>query len=269
MRIQTLTESRKFKLGDFFHSQAVIVGSPSISFVDSGYSGPGGFYDTYKNRTKVILAGANDGMLHAFDAATGAERWAFIPPALLTNLKTMKTKWDTYKGSGSSGEHLYYVDTSPKVSDVWFYSSSTDTTKTVGEWKTVLINGLRKGGKTYFALDITDTTNPAYLWQFPKSTDATTLALVGESWSDPTIGRVKIEVGGELYERWVAFIGGGADPAERRRDIKEGVDGRAFFVVDIKTGDILWQFKYDAADDIKKWMRTLPGSLCNGCRYQC
>jgi type IV pilus assembly protein PilY1 len=138
---------------------------------------------------------------------------------------------------------------------VWFHGSATDTTKSVGEWRTVLINGLRKGGKTYFALDITDTTNPVYLWQFPKSTDAATLALVGESWSDPTIGRVKIEVGGELYERWVAFIGGGADPAERRREILEGVDGRAFFVVDIKSGDILWQYKYAGGDGEKDWMR--------------
>jgi hypothetical protein len=248
------TESRKFKLGDFFHSQAVIVGPPSISYVDSGYSGTGGFYDTNKNRTKVILAGANDGMLHAFDAATGTERWAFIPPTLLTSLKTMKDRWEDYKSSGLSGEHLYYVDTPPRVADAWLYSSATDATKTVDEWRTVLINGLRKGGKTYFALDITDTTNPVYLWQFPKSTDAATLALVGESWSEPTIGRVKVEVGGELYERWVAFIGGGADPAERRREIKEGVDGRIFFVVDIKSGDILWQFKYDGGDAIKKYM---------------
>jgi hypothetical protein len=255
------SETRRFKLGDIYHSQAVIVGAPSIFFFDDGYSGTGGFYDTKKTRTKVILAGANDGMLHAFDAATGAERWAFIPPSLLPRLKTMKTDWDTYKSTGLPGDHLYYVDASPRVFDVWFYSSSTDTSKTVDEWKTVLINGLRKGGKTYFALNITDTTNPVYLWEFPKSTDATTLALVGESWSDPTIGKVKVEVGGELYERWVAFIGGGCDPAERRRETLEGVDGRAFFVVDIKTGDILWQFKYDGADAIKKEMKySLPAS---------
>jgi hypothetical protein len=255
------SETRKFKLGDVYHSQAVIVGAPSIFFFDDGYSGTGGFYDTKKTRTKIILAGANDGMLHAFDAAAGTERWAFIPPSLLTNLKTMKTNWDAYKSTGSAGDHLYYVDASPRVSDVWFYSSDTDTSKSVGEWKTVLINGLRKGGKTYFALDVTDTTNPVYLWEFPKSTDATTLALVGESWSDPTIGKVKIEVGGELYERWVAFIGGGCDPAERRRETIEGVDGRAFFVVDIKTGNILWQFKYDGGDAIKKEMKySLPAS---------
>jgi type IV pilus assembly protein PilY1 len=167
----------------------------------------------------------------------------------------MKTNWDGYKATGVAGDHLYYVDSSPRVSDVWFYKTSSDITKSVDEWRTVLINGLRKGGKTYFALDITDTTNPVYLWEFPKSTDAATLALVGGSWSDPTIGRVKIEDGTELYERWVAFIGGGFDAKEGRRETTDAIDGKAFFVVDVKTGDILWQFNYDAADDIKKWMK--------------
>jgi len=130
--------------------------------------------------------------------------------------------------------HTYYVDSSPKVADVWFYSDSIDTTKSVAEWKTVLICGLRKGGKTYFALNITDTLNPQYLWEFPKPTDPATLAKVGQSWSEPVIGRVKIEVGGELYERWVAFIGGGFDSTNST--------GKAFFVVDIKSGDIIKEF---------------------------
>ena len=187
--------------------------------------------------------------------------------------------------------HTYYVDSSPKVADVWFYSTSTDMTKTTDEWKTVLICGLRKGGKTdvvlgtdglnytcikdhigaaanrpitgaswttywaqqgtgggtwvagtgysakpwrYFALDITNTLNPQYLWEFPKSTDAATLAKVGQSWSEPVIGRVKREVGGDLYERWVAFIGGGFDNTNNT--------GKAFFVIDIKTGDIIKEF---------------------------
>jgi type IV pilus assembly protein PilY1 len=86
----------------------------------------------------------------------------------------------------------------------------------------------------YFALDITDTLTPQYLWEFPKSTDAATLTKVGQSWSEPVIGRVKIEVGGELYERWVAFIGGGFDNTNNT--------GKAFFVIDIKTGDIIKEF---------------------------
>jgi type IV pilus assembly protein PilY1 len=175
-------------------------------------------------------------MLHAFDAATGAESWAFIPPSVLTSLKTMKSRWDQYKLTGSAGEHLYYVDGSPRVSDVWFYSSASDTTKEANEWKTVLICGLRKGGKTYFALDVTHTTDPVYLWEFPKSTDTTTLNKMGQSWSDPAIGRIRIEVDSQLVERWVAFIGGGY------MSNTDASEGRYVFVVDIKTGDILKEF---------------------------
>lgn len=212
-----ISSVRNLKLGDIFHSNAVIVGSPSPFFKDTGFSGPGGFYDTNKNRAKVIIVGANDGMLHAFNAATGVEEWAFISNSLLKNLKLMIST------------HTYYVDSSPKVANGWFYSSPTDKTKEPNEWRTVLVCGLRKGGRHYFALDITDTKSPKYLWEF---TDPE----MGESWSEPAIGRVKIEVGGELYERWVAFIGGGFDST--------GNTGKAFFVIDIKTGEILWKFSY-------------------------
>ncbi len=216
------TEAREWKLGDIFHSNGVIVREPSRFFMEEGFSGTEGFYQANKNRTKVILVGANDGMLHAFDAATGNEQWAFIPNSLLHNLQSMVST------------HTYYVDSSPKVADVWFYSNATDTNKSADEWRTVSVCGLRKGGKTYFALDITDTLNPKYLWEFPKSTDTVTLGKVGQSWSEPVIGRVKIEGGGELYERWVAFIGGGFDYTHNT--------GRAFFIVDIKTGDMVKEF---------------------------
>ncbi len=222
------THDRLWKLGDIFHSNAVIIGEPSRFFIDRCFNqcpdGSEGFYQRNKNRTKVIIVGANDGMLHAFNAETGAEEWAFIPHSLLGSLKNSATL------------HTYYVDSSPKVTDVWFYSDSNPSgiTKARDEWKTVLISGLRKGGKHYFALDVTDTLNPKYLWEFPKATDAATLAKLGQSWSEPAIGRIRIRVGDELRERWVAFIGGGFD--------NTNVTGKGFFVIDIKTGDILAEF---------------------------
>jgi type IV pilus assembly protein PilY1 len=106
-----------------------------------------------------------------------------------------------------------------------------------------LICGLRKGGKQYFALDITDTLNPVFLWEFPRANDAATLAKVGESSSEPVFGLVKVEQGSDLYERWVAFIGGGQDPNEKKD--KNAVIGRGFYVIDVKTGDILWELSKD------------------------
>ena len=218
---------RSQQLGDIFHSNSVIVGSPSNSFTDQGFDGPGNFYETNKNRTKVVIVGANDGMLHAFNANTGVEAWAFIPNAVLQNLQLMQQA-----STSSLSIHTYYVDSSPKVSDAWFYNNLTDQTKTKDQWRTVLVCGLRKGGKTFFALDVTDTLNPQYLWEFP--TDSSTLGMVGQSWSEPAIGRVKIELNGDLYERWAAFMGGGYDP--------NGLTGNVFLVVDIKTGSLLWQY---------------------------
>jgi Tfp pilus tip-associated adhesin PilY1 len=227
-------EYEDWKLGDIFHSNAVIVGEPSRFFEEECFDkcpdGSKSFYQNYKGRTKVVIVGANDGMLHTFNVthkeAKGAEAWAFIPNSLLKNLKSMRTN------------HTYYVDSSPKVADVWF-DYNGDHRKTANEWKTVLLCGLRKGGKHYFALDITDTLNPQYLWEFPN--DGTTLAKVGQSWSEPAIGRVKIEDGsGGLVERWVAFMGGGFDPSETRST--PASVGKAFFVIDIRNGNIIKEF---------------------------
>jgi type IV pilus assembly protein PilY1 len=221
-------EDKNWKLGDMFHSNPVVVGEPSRFFEDVGFNGPGGFYETNKNRTKVIIAGGNDGMLHAFNAETGNEEWGFIPNPLLKTLNSMKTN------------HTYYVDATPKVADVWF-DLNGDNKKTADEWRTVLICGLRKGGNQYFALDITNTLDPKYLWEFPKSTDSATLAKVGQSWSDPAIGKVKIEQGTELVERWVAFIGGGYDPYDEKKP-NQAIAGNVFYVIDIMTGSIIKEF---------------------------
>jgi len=219
------TENKEWRLGDIFHSNAVIVGAPSIFYEDTGFSGTGGFYEKNKDRTKIIIVGANDGMLHAFDASTGEEKWGFIPNCLLKNLKLMKFV------------HTYYVDASPKVADVWF-DKNNDNNKSAEEWKTVLVNGLRKGGKQYFALDITDTLNPQFLWEFPKTHEV--LDKAGQSWSEPAIGKVKIEQGNNLIEKWVGFIGGGFDPNERGDE--EGTIGNVFFIIDIVTGEIIKEF---------------------------
>ncbi|MGZ6191505.1 MAG: hypothetical protein ACXWME_02310, partial [Syntrophales bacterium] len=127
-RDQIVSYVRTLGLGDIFHSNSVIVGSPSATFEDTGFSGPGGFYENNKNRTKAVIVGANDGMLHAFNALTGVEQWAFIPNEVLPNLQS------------ELAIHTYYVDSTPKVADVWFYNTDSDTgeTKTPDQWRTVL-----------------------------------------------------------------------------------------------------------------------------------
>src|SRR5207253_5290283 len=103
------------------------------------------------------------------------ELWGFIPSDLLEDLQGLPA---------TSGEHQVFVDASPIAADI----------KISGTWKTIVIFGLRRGGKTYHALDITDTANPTYLWSFTDTK-------LGETWSEPAIGKVKI--GG--VDKFVAF----------------------------------------------------------------
>jgi type IV pilus assembly protein PilY1 len=201
------SEERSWKLGDIFHSGPVIVGAPKRFYFDYGYSGTGEFYETCKDRTKIILAGANDGMLHAFRASDGDELWAFIPPNLLSRLKHMRTA------------HTFFVDLPVRVEDVWFDTDdgagSIAISKTASEWHTIAVVGEREGGNQFNALDITDTTSPSWLWRFNTS---------GETWGRPAINRVNISDD----EVWVVIMSGGYDSA--------GEKGKALYIVNAQTG---------------------------------
>jgi Tfp pilus tip-associated adhesin PilY1 len=87
----------------------------------------------------VLYAGGNDGMLHAFDASNGRELFAYVPNLVFENLKEL-TK-PTYT-------HRYYVDLTPTV--------KSGVTVAPGVDITMLVGGLGKGGKGYYALDVTD-----------------------------------------------------------------------------------------------------------------
>ena len=87
-------------------------------------------------------------MLHAFDVLSGEELWAFIPPSMLSNLRNV------ISSNANQTNSIYGVDGSPLVKDIFIN----------GEWKTIVITGLGKGGKSYFVLDITDTQNPKHMF---------------------------------------------------------------------------------------------------------
>jgi type IV pilus assembly protein PilY1 len=223
------SEERPWKLGDIFHSTPVLVPPPFLTSTDSTYNT---FKTTNASRTTVLLAGANDGMLHAFRESDGEELWGFIPPNLLDQLKNLKAL---------TGNRDYYVDASPVVADV----------KTGGSWKTIAIFGERRGGNKYYAFDITDTSNPQYLWSFSDTN-------LGESWSEPAIGKVRMA---DDTDKWVAFIGGGFDSTHA--NYNSGVKtSEAFFAIDLSNGTKLWEY-YNAtgSTDDRQYMNfSLPAS---------
>lgn len=124
-------------LGDIVNSQPVYVAKPPFTYSDATYQT---FKSDHANRTPMIYVGANDGMLHAFNASTGAEAFAYVPNLLMDQLKNL---------SNIPYAHQYYVDGPITVGDVYTGTS----------WKTLLVGGLGKGGKGFYALDVTNPTS--------------------------------------------------------------------------------------------------------------
>lgn len=279
-----------WKLGDVFHSSPVLVKPPATeAMCDTGYEGqcmatlhsPAAFnavatqtpYETYddactrgadayeayrydkRNRQRLMLIGANDGMLHAFDAGVaittasadadcnvpftpgnGGEVWAFVPTDILPRLRD------------SLFRHQYLVDGSAMVRDVWV-DVNRDGTKQRSEFRTVAVISERSGGSQYTALDVTDPASPRYLWTFPPP-GSPEQRWMGQSWSDfapkpPPIGPVRLRLqsgeadprGRGWTERYVVMLNGGYDPALSL--------GAAVWMVDAITGEVLWRYTND------------------------
>ena len=155
-----LYRSRQHVLGDIINGAPQYVGKPPFTYSDAGYAA---FASAKASRTAVVYTAANDGMLHAFSAATGEELWAYVPSFVMKNM---------YKLADSSyaGKHQYYVDAAPVMGDI----------KVGSTWKTILVGGLGGGGAGYYALDITDPAQPLPLWEF---TDAN----MGLTYGNPII----------------------------------------------------------------------------------
>ena len=206
-------------LGDIVDSQATYVGAPRAPYLDvndPGYSTNFKNAAPFSTRPARVYVGANDGMLHAFDDATGNEAWAFVPSELFRADKTGLGALSYQDGALPPFQHHFYVDATPRITDVNFGGGSSD-------WHTILVGGLGKGGRSYYALDIsnpasiTDETTAAQkvLWQF-TDTD------MGYSYGRPIIAKTHAFGG-----KWLVIVAAGYN--------NPSGDGKIFFL-DAKTG---------------------------------
>jgi type IV pilus assembly protein PilY1 len=144
-------------LGDIVNSQPVVVGPPKPLFgtsgdtaqpifLDAGYDD---FFAKQKKRETRIYVGANDGMLHAFDDKDGSEAWAYVPKGVYRADNTSLRALVYQDGGLPAFSHHYLVDGPVRSSDVNYGGGDSD-------WHTMLVGGLGKGGKSYYAIDVTD-----------------------------------------------------------------------------------------------------------------
>ncbi|HZX76298.1 pilus assembly protein [Lysobacter sp.] len=178
--------TRQSVLGDIVHSQPVYVGQPDARlYYGAGFDGAADyvkFAEDQAQRLGVVYVGANDGMLHAFNAETGEEVYAFMPAAAINaDLKSL---------TSPDYEHRFFVDGEVTVADVY--------SKADKEWKTILVGSMGRGGKAVFALDVTDPEAVKFLWE----KNATDVAALGNVLGKPIIAQV---ANGD----WQVLIGNG------------------------------------------------------------
>jgi type IV pilus assembly protein PilY1 len=224
--------SRINLLGDITNSRAIAVGVPAETYTDVTNAGYASFKSARASRKTMVYAGANDGMLHAFngsltDANGGKEAFAYVPSLLFQGPDATPAVNGLLSLSNKDFVHHFFVDASPYVLDIDFDKAGNPvgTLPTAApDWHSILVGGLGKGGKGYYALDVTDpaliTTETILaskvLWEF-------THEKLGFSYGQPTI--VKTAKYG-----WVCILTSGYNNA----------DGKGyFFILNPKTGTLL------------------------------
>jgi len=204
-------------MGDVINSdpayvQAVNYGYANLPSGTPGQSTYASYLASNASRTPMVYVGANDGLMHAINATTGAEVFAYLPRGVYGNLSAL---------TDPNYTHRYTTDGPITVGDAYLGST----------WKTILVAGLNGGGKTVYALDVTnpDTFDESkVMWEF---TDAD----MGDSFSQPQIGILQ-------DGQWVAVFGNGYNSTG---------GGSYLYVVDLQTGALLKKIKAsdNAGDD--------------------
>ncbi len=206
------TEDMRPQIGDPMHAKPLIVNYGDVGAYDS-----------------LVYVATNEGFIHAIDTETGAEKFAFMPQELLKNLP------EQYEDS-SAQPHLYGLDGSLSL---WVQDKNNDNAVNFADGeKAILYFGMRRGGNSYFALDISDYNNPKFLWKIeggPGGTEG--FEELGQSWSKPSYANIKIN--GVLRD--VLIFGAGYDTSQDTKVTRSADSiGRGIFIIDAENGSLLW-----------------------------
>lgn len=187
---------RYHALGDIVNSGLQHVGAPSPA--RSPGEGYAAFAAANASRVSALYAGANDGMLHAFNASNGDELFAYIPSWLGPNLAAL---------TDPNFNHQGYADATPVIGD-----AKTGSGSTAADWKTVLVSGTGGGGRGVFALDVT---NPSafgpgkVMWEFTQANDPDMGHVLGK----PRIVKMRTNApaAATATYRWFAMVPAGVN----------------------------------------------------------
>ncbi|KGJ91848.1 pilus assembly protein [Colwellia psychrerythraea] len=227
-------ENREDVFGDPLHSKPVVI--------------------NYGNDNIYIAVGTNHGVLHMFkdidSTNTIEETWAFMPKDFISNIKALRENF-------TSADKVYGVDglITAHITD------KNGNGIVDSDDKVWLFYGFRRGGNTYYAMDVTDPTNPSVMWII-KGGDLNFEEL-GQTWSQPKIAYSLLNVVGGKAKP-VLIFGGGYDISKDSHGIGgvNGEDnlGKAIYMLDAETGTLLWSLS-PTGDTIFTGTDSIPSSI--------
>jgi len=223
--------------------------TPRLEMEDPIHSRP--VVINYGENKRVVFVGTNSGYLHAFDSETGRELFAIIPQELMGNPHFYRSP--EYVGNDIK---IYGID-GPIT--YWHDDKNLNGNVDSGE-KVILYVGLRRGGHSYYAFDVSDTSNPSLLWQkhgpyqvayHNKNIPETSAGYerLGQTWS--ALKPAMITWNGA--PKVVLLAGGGYDPDEDGTSTSgpnsrfEHNVGNTIYIIDPENGDVLWDAYSDLA----------------------
>lgn len=206
------------------------------------------------NQDVRILIGTNAGVLHMFDdnGTSVSESWAFMPKEFYPNIKTLRA-------NPSNGAKIYGVDGSPKA---YIYDANGDGTinHTAGD-KVWVFFGLRRGGNSYYALDVSNPdAMPTIKWHIDGTT--TGYSRLGQTWSEPVITHIKHPSSDSIIP--VLIVGGGYS-INKDSDGVGTTDstGNAVYVIDANSGALLWGATPDTKTSTNLNVSTLSDGIAS------
>jgi len=189
------------------------------------------------NPDTVIFTATNDGYLHAISGSDGKELWAYIPKELLSNLTRLYfDPGAKYKQYGIDGNVV------PIVKDV----DRDGVIETNDGDFVYLIFGMRRGGQTYYALDVSEKNSPRLMWTYDS-------AETGESWSTAAITRMNIAGTSQNADKAVIVLGGGYDTVHdtaAHPSVPDG-SGAGIHILDLESGAELWRAGMDSGANLR------------------
>ncbi len=207
----------------------------------------------YGDSIRVVI-GTNAGVLHMFEdnGATVDENWAFMPKEFFKNIKPLRENY-------SAAEKIYGIDGSI-TSYVKDHNGDGIITGTDKVW---IFFGLRRGGTSYYALDISNPSTPSKLWHIDAS--STGFGDLGQSWSRPKIGYSKANINGvgeSAVAAPVLFFGGGYDVLKDSNTVGSADGkGRAIYMVDAATGTLKWSLAPENGSTTFNGTDSIPSSI--------